>query len=231
MILFHGDNLVASRNALTTTIEETKKRGVTDIVRLNGEKVELVDLKQALESHSRFSTERLIVIENLLARKRSKAKDELTDFLKTADTTKNVLLWERKPATPSQIKKLPGTAKIQVFKIGPKIFKFLDAVAPKNTKHMLLSMHECIKQESPEMVFYMLSRRIAKLTIACDLGIKGLNGMQDWQKTRILRQAKRFRLPQLLSLHEKLYETDKSIKTGRNVLPLSSMLDLIIAEI
>ena len=95
MILFHGDNLVESRNALTATIEETKKRGVTDIVRLNGEKVELVDLKQALESHSLFSTERLIVIENLLARKRSKAKDELTDFLKTADTTKNVLLWER----------------------------------------------------------------------------------------------------------------------------------------
>lgn len=96
---------------------------------------------------------------------------------------------------------------------------------------MLLLMHECISQESAEMVFYMLSRRVSSLIIAADMGPKGLEGMQQWQKKRLVQQSKRFTLPQLLSLHQKLYQLDKSIKTGQNLLPLASMLDLIMAEI
>lgn len=231
MIVLHGNNLTASRNALNVTIANLKSSGIKDIAYLNGEKLELSDLKQALESQSLFGSDRLIVIENLLSRIRSKARTDLLDYLKNSVQKEKLILWEKKIATAAQLKNLPSPSTVKLFKISPKIFKFLDSIAPKNTKQMLLHMHECIRQESAELAFYMFSRRVSQLIIALDLGAKGLNGMQQWQKTRLVGQAKRHSLPQLLSLHHKLYELDKSIKTGQNILPLASMLDLVICEI
>lgn len=229
--LFHGDNLVASRNTLNNFIKKEKSQGIVDIVRLNGEAIELVDLTQAMESRSLFGSNRLIIIENLLSRKPSKIKDALLDYLNTTKTTASIFLWEKKAATATLIKKLPSSTRIQAFKISPKIFAFLDSLAPGNTKQMFLLMHECIKQENPEMVFYMLARRVSHLIIASDSGLEGLNTMHNWQKQRLTAQAKKFTLPQLIKLHENLYNTDKGVKTGRNILPLASMLDLVIAEI
>jgi len=39
-----------------------------------------------------------------------------------------------------------------------------------------------------------LSRQIRLLILAADLGEKGLNQMKDWQKEKLIRQAKRFGL-------------------------------------
>lgn len=229
--LIHGDNLVASRNLLNEKIRQAKAKGIKDVVRLDGEKIDVTDLKQALESSSLFASDRLVIIENLFTRKQSKLKADLINNLLETDPKSELVIWESKAVSPAQLKKLPPSAKIHFLKIGPKIFQFLDSIAPGNHREMLLLMHGCITQESEEMVFYMLVRRVSVLIIAVDLGKNGLDGMQGWQKDRLIRQANRFSLPQLLSLHERLYETDKKIKTGRNILPLSSLLDLIIADI
>jgi DNA polymerase III delta subunit len=228
--ILHGNNIVASRKALETQINQAKARGVKETIRLNGKKIELTDLKQALETRSLFGQEKLVVIENLLSLPASSQKKVLVKYLTNINFEINLILWEEKLLTASQLSSLKA-AKAQSFKISPKIFKFLDSIAPKNTKIMLTLLKEAKKLDSQEMIFYMLTRRISSLIIASDLGAKGLTSMQSWQKTRLLQQAKKFSLSNLIEFYNKLFDLDLQFKTGRNILPLSSQLDLIIADI
>ena len=73
MIVIHGDNLVASRNRLVELIDQAKSQS-QEIVQLNGDKITSTELLQALESQSLFGTDRLVVIERLFSRVKSKRK-------------------------------------------------------------------------------------------------------------------------------------------------------------
>jgi len=231
MIILHGDYQVASRNALKELIDKIKHQGVKDIVSLDGDKLKLDELKQALESKSLFATDRLIIIENLLTRTRSKAKDELTQYLVKSDRKTKVCLWEKKAVNLRELQKFPKDTIIRMFKISPVIFRFLDSIFPGNTKQMLINYHESLNSEKPELIFYMLCRRIVNLMMVAEAGVKVLQGFQHWQIQKLERQAKSFDLQILIKLHDNLYFTDLSVKTGQNILPLSSMLDLLIIDI
>ena len=69
---------------------------------------------------------------------------------------------------------------------------------------MLTFLKQAIKKDSPEMVFYMLARRIRELIIALDLGKEGLKGA-PWQIGRLIHQAKNFTLEQLTSIYQRLF--------------------------
>lgn len=231
LYIIHGDHIVASRSALKESVEKAGRSGIKDIVRLDGEKVSLSELKQALESESLFGSNRLVIIENVLTRVRSKAKEELQRYLSSESPKGEVILWERKELTPAQLRLLNKTATVRLFKLSKAIFRFLDSITPRNTGQLLGYYHETLKQNAPELVFYMLSRRIANLLLAADNGGKELHAMQKWQRQGLLSQAKKFTPEDLLMLHERLYRTDVAVKTGKTILPLSSMLDLILSEI
>ena len=66
MLILHGDNLVASRQLLIEKIKPFKARNA-EVVKLNGAKVDLTEIQQALESQSLFGLERLVVIVGLLS--------------------------------------------------------------------------------------------------------------------------------------------------------------------
>ena len=228
--ILHGTNQVASRNGLQELISKTKQAGVRDIVQLNGETLTLEELTQAIESKSLFGNERLLVIENLLTRVRSKLKETLMNYLAKQEMQGNVILWEKKEVTSSSLRNIGKSAHIRVFTINPTIFRFLDAILPKNTAQALGLYHECLRKDEPQLVFYMLSRRLT-LLISLHDNPEELHSMPPWQKQRMIRQTQRFPLEKLITLHEKMYRTDVSVKTGRNILPLASMLDLILSDI
>jgi len=226
MLILHGDNIVASRKVLNQEISQAKAKD-KEVIRFNGRKLTPTELQQALESKSLFGSERLIVVENLLSSPPSKTRTDLVSYLKK-NLFENLILWERK-----EIKRVTGfiKAEIQLFKLPPTIFQFLDSLAPGERKHSLPLLHTCFNQDSAEMVFYMLARQIRFLIIANDLGEKGLNNMANWQKAKLTRQAKKFSLSQLLFFHRKLLKIDWQQKTGQAPMPLSSQLDLLIASL
>lgn len=229
--LFHGENHIQSRSKFNDLIEQYKQKGTTDIARLNGEKVDVTDFQQALESKSLFAQNKLIIIENIFSRKTSTIKNKLIKYLFTQEISSDLIIWEKKQLTPAKLKNISKKARVLLFKVSPKIFKFLDSVAPKNQKQMLTNYHECLKSDAAEFIFYMLSRRVSQLIIANDLGGEGLTRLAPWQKSRLVSQSKRFDLNKLTSLHHILYQTDYNVKTGKNVLPLASTLDLVLADI
>jgi len=224
MLILHGENIVVSRQKLTDKLNQFQG----EIIRLEGEKINLTQLKQALETQSLFGQEKLIVIENFFSRPASKEKENLLRYIKE-NKPPNLIVWERKTVDGRALTSFKF-AQIEKFVIPATIFKFLDSLSPQNKKNSLFLMHQCLKKDAPEMVFYMLSRQVRSLIIAADLGEKGLERMAPWQKGKFVRQAKNFNLQQLLDFYKKLSEIDWRQKTGQAAMPLASQLDLLIAS-
>ncbi len=218
--ILHGENIVQSRKRLTEILEKSRKEG-TEIVYLDGTKVTITEVRSALESGSLFGESKLVVIENL------KEKPEILTYLKKGKFDNDLILWEQK-----EIKReiLPG-AEMEVFKLTPLIFSFLESLKPGSVKESLRLLSELKKGEEPEMIFYMLVRQFRNLILARDLGAPGLSEMALWQQKKFLKQAENFNLEQLLEIYRKLLEIDFAQKTSTDPFNLSSRLDLLTAEI
>jgi len=224
MIIIHGDNQVASRQALTDQTSQFKG----EIIRLNGTQINLTTLKQAVESGSLFGQDKLIIIENLFGRPASGTKENLLAYLKQ-ETLPHIIIWEPKTIDGRKLTAF-RSAKISKFTIPATIFKFLDSLG-QNKKTTLYWLHQTLKNEPAELVFYLLCRRVADLIIAADLSARGLDRMAPWQKSRLVRQAKNFPLSRLTTVYQKLLEIDWQQKTGRAAYNLAATLDLLVASI
>jgi DNA polymerase III delta subunit len=229
MLILHGSNLPASRQALTSQKETAKTKG-SEIIELIGKSLDLTSLKQALESTSLFGQDRLVTIEGLFSLPKSKNKETLLDYLKKEKFTAELVIWEQAQIDGRALRFFGSKAQIRLFKLPALIFKFLDSLSPRNSKESLRLFQELKKSEPAELVFYLLARRTKDLLIAKDLGKKGLEGA-PWQQGRLLHQAAPFSLEELLRLHRRLLKLDWEQKTGRAVMGLSESLDLLLLNL
>jgi DNA polymerase III delta subunit len=223
MDILHGDNIIISRQKLNEEI--SKFDG--EKVRLDGKKLNITELKQATESDSLFGQVRLLVLEGVFSRPASKEKNVIVDYLKESQS-ENILIWEPKTIDGRKLIAFKK-ARIQKFDLTRYIFRLVESLAPNNQKASLELLHQCLDQDSPEMVFYMLIRQIKLLIMAKDSGEKGLERMAPWQKKKLTSQANKFSMNQLLDFHQKLLKIDWEQKTGRSPLNLTSHLDLLVA--
>jgi DNA polymerase III delta subunit len=228
MLILHGDNLILSRQALMAQKNIARQKNL-EVVELAAKNLELSDLKQALESFSMFGSSRLVVIENLFSIPKSKTRDQLLDYLKTAHFVGEVIIWEKKTIDGRTLRAFSNRAKVLLFKLSPWLFKFLDSFQPQQPKMILSLFHQTTETEPVEMVFYLFCRRIRDLIIARDLGYQGLAKMAPWQRTKLVSQAKKFTLSELLGLYRRLLKVDQEQKTGLAVLPLEQTLDVLFA--
>lgn len=227
LTLLHGDSQVASRRQLNILIDKAKQQGVRDIIRLEGVSTSLTDLIQATETVSFFGTEKLVIVENLFSRPKSKLKDELIHRLKNVSPDSiSIILWEPKLLTASQLKMLPNFQN-QIFKISKVLFKFLESLSPGNSKSSLNFLHLALLQEESEMIFAMLIRQVRMLIQAQDNALK----LPGWQLSKFKHQASAYTKPQLLKLHRQLLQLDQAQKTGQTLLSVADTLDIIIANL
>ena len=226
---FHGSDQLISRQQLFDLTNQAKEEE-KEIIKLNGLRVNLTEVLQALQSSSLFDQQRLIIIENLFSRPKSKEKEKIIKFLKKEKITADLVFWEKKEISGRTLRWLPKNWQIKKFKTAAIIFKFLDSFKPSNNQETINLLHQCLKQQSPEMVFYMLARQIKNLILAKDLGKKGLVGA-PWQKGKLVKQANYFTLNQLISLYKQLLKMDTYLKTGKSLMPLEWQLDILMANI
>jgi DNA polymerase III delta subunit len=224
----HGDNQVASRQKLTSLISQAKDNN-QEIIQLDGLKIDLNQLIQALEASSLFGQEKLVIIESLFSRQKGQEKENIIQYLKKETIIPELIFWEKKEIPGTTTRWFPKDWQYQVFKTPVAIFKFLDSIKPQNQKQMFTLLLDSIRVNSVEMVFYMLARRIHDLIIAKDLGKSGLKGA-PWQIGKLVSQAQNFTLNQLIQLYQKLLSIDRDIKTGQSLMPLDWHLDLLIVN-
>ena len=136
-------------------------------------------------------------------------------------------MWEKKSITPA-VKKKFAKATLKEFKLPASIFKVLDSLKPGSGKITLKLLHDCLKKDPAELVFYLLHRRVSQLIQATEP--ENLKGA-PWQVANLKSQSKSFKVEDLLKLHQDLINIDYSIKTGQAVLPLASQLDLLLINI
>jgi len=211
--IFHGDNYVLSRQALNQSLTQTPER--FDAKHLTEE-----TLTQALESNSMFKNDKIFVIENLLTLPRSQLKEKLIKIVLN-NPTSEIHLWEKKTLSPT-VKKQFAQAVIKEFKLPASLFNFLDDLSLKN-------FHQALINNPPELIFYLLHRRISQLIQALDdpTSLKGA----PWQLGKLKSQAKKYSLDQLLDFHQKLLTLDEQAKTSQTVLSLTGCLDLLLLEL
>src|SRR5689334_1110612 len=106
MLVLHGEHELNSRARLIELTAEAKA-AQTEVTWLDGKKLTPADLELALGSDTLFANPKLLVIEQVFAGPKSKRKDELAKALgEISDTTVEILLWEAKSLTATQLKTL-----------------------------------------------------------------------------------------------------------------------------
>lgn len=228
IILLHGDNISASRDALTSFKLESKDREIRE---LNGNGLDATSLTQALESGGLFGTEVLIVLENFLSKsgKKGKTTDELLNVLVKDETNANVILWEGKEITPAMMKRLGGHVDARLFKTPKVIFQLLDGLRPHGGVALLPLLGQTLQTDAAELFFSMFIKRIRQLIMLRE-GVLP-EGLQGWQATRLTSQSKLFTIDKLLSMEKRLLEIDVSIKTGASPFPLAQQIELFFIDL
>ncbi len=221
MIILHGDNIVASREKLTSHLSNLKEQG-KKVVRFDAKPLSRAELESALGESDLFGTQKGIVIEALHSLPTSARKKELLSLLEQ-ETPHEVILWEKRALTPTMLKKFPQ-AQASEFKTSNALFAWLDLFGSQGNPQKKLSLlHEAILKDGEYLCFLMLVRHIRLLLLAKTGGtIKG----PPFMVSKYKKQAHNFTETQLIHLHTKLVELDEKAKTSRLALPLQSQLDL-----
>jgi DNA polymerase III delta subunit len=224
LTITHGENQVASRTKLVELTNEAKSQN-KEIVTLVADKLDRAKLETALLSDSLFGQEKVLVLENLHSLPKSKKKDEFINLVSTASI--NLILWEKKLLTKTDLKKLPADLRNFEFKVTAKLWNFLDQLSPNpKAKNSLLKLcHESVAGESAEFVFLMLARQL-RLLIQIKEGAP--LRLAPFMQSKLQRQAQAFSSDKLLELHHKLYQIDQKLKQSTSLLSLEAELDLFL---
>lgn len=233
MQIFHGEQVVQSRQQLLKAVDVAKQEG-SEVVFLAAKDLNQAVLEQSLGMQSLFGAPRLVVIEELHSLPRSKKKDLLLDLVATAasDSAQSdfsqleIFLWEKRDLTATMLKKFP-LAKTSHFKVGKHIFGLVEKLSPNQAAKpkLVASLHQAIDGESDFFVFTMIIRQIRMLI---DVKDGGKPAGPPFMVSKLKGQAEQFSLPQLLKLHSQLTTIDLKMKQSASQLSLTQELDLFI---
>lgn len=220
MIIIHGDDVKKSYDRLNSLLKTFTDSGVNTYLHPASE-LSPTALRQELGGTDLFDAKNVEVIYGYLALNKSKTKEAITKILQE-NNLGEIILYEEREVPAGQLKSFPK-AKVEVFKISPVIFKFLETLRPGNQTVILPSFSKIISQDTePEFVFAMLVRQIRMLIQAKNQPdqIK----TSPYAKKMFIAQSGYFTIEHLIDLHHKLYKIDKKIKTGNTSVDIGNLL-------
>lgn len=225
IFIFHGEGTATSRNLLQNAIAKEKLLG-HEIRVVEGDKLSPRDFDSIISTASLFSQETL-VIEGLLSRMKSRDKDTCIDLLAKYVGDKNILLWDKKEITASNLKKF-SSAKISNSKAPTALFTFMESIYPGNRERALSLMHEVISGTEDIIVFTMLARQISYLIM-----MKSATSpkFSPWQIDKLRVQASKWSPKQLSNFLSELLKIDFVIKTGTTKLSYTDHLDILLLNL
>lgn len=226
--LIHGEDISGSRKFFSELKENQKS-----LKSFEGDKISLTELTQVLEGNDLFDDSPAIFIEHFFSKKKTgDEKKSILDFI-TSKHNATVVFWEQKEITKKDFGKYP-MIKSQQFDLPKILFKFLDSILPNNGREAIELFHETISFQPPELVFFMMIRKFRLLLGILDRSLEAIDEihfMQGWQSNKLQNQATKFGEEKLLQIYAKLFAIEKSIKTGTNPTPLTSLIDFLLLEI
>lgn len=223
--IIHGDDVISSRLELTKLKEQHKDK---EIVILTAEKFSIKEIYPLLQTDSLFSTNRLIILENLIISSDKKQKDGLLEFFQKFTSNDPIIVWESKEISSVLIKKYFPKAKILTCKIPQMLFRFLDNIGKDNNNAILSQFHSLVKTHPAEFIYTMLLRQIRLLITLKDSSFHE-HGLLSWQVGKLSLQARLFSYDELLVFYRQLLHVDYKIKSGQTPFSMKESLDIFFA--
>lgn len=206
--IFHGENQTASYQALSERITFAKQAG-QQVTTFEGKTLTLPLLLTECDQADFFATPKTIVIHGLLARPRSKLRDELIKQVAVASQTKTILLWEPKKATAAQLKML-GKTENCYFKQTESIWSLLALWRPTApTAEFVQVWQETCQQAEASFILAMFIWQAEQLL---DVKLGEFMGA-PFQRPRLESQAAQFTKVELTQRLEQLLALDYQQKT------------------
>lgn len=227
--IIHGDDTAASRTYLNDLRSKYSEAALLD-----GATVTLTDLIQILDGGDLFQTSKTVIIERLYTRKKAaKEFEALTTYLQTKTLENEIILWEDKELDKRALS-IFRHATIKDYKLPQTLFLFLDSIQPGQGVKLAQLFHKVTSTTEPEMVFFMLVRQIRLLLALREKSAEQIDEVKrlaPWQLGKIQRQSSSFSPEQLISLHTRLFEIDRDMKTGELATNLTTTLDILLLSI
>jgi hypothetical protein len=154
--IFHGDNQLTSRKALSSFLDQKKD---FDILRIDSKEIDLDKINGFTNSTSLFSSQKIIVFLNFFSIPKT-ILDKILKILKNNDTL-DIIVWQNKKLTITQLKKFPQ-AKTQLFNLDKKMFDCLNSIYPKNLSKFLPLYHQVLDQEPFELFLFWVKLTLRK---------------------------------------------------------------------
>lgn len=219
IVVLHGENSEKSFERFNQFILVAKKRGWE--VRRLGESQRLPELAQA---QSLFGIETLLIVEKV-------SKLLLQDLkwinIESKNFSGNLVIYHDQKLTKRILNMIPKPFKLEEYKLPKNIFEFLESFYPKNSREVILLLHQIVKKESPEFTFALLSKHIRDLYwVKTDF--KSLP-YPSWRIHKLVKLSERFTEAKLKKLLRELAKVDIDVKTSKATIVDS--LDLISASL
>lgn len=227
LTIIHGDDTAASR-----TFFVNQKHRAQNPIAIDADTLTLTDIAQLQSGGGLFGEQKYLFVESLITKKKKSLElaQMLTAFVNDPDL--KVYLWEGKEVDKKTLTTYP-TAVIHIFTLPKSLFLFLDALKPRSPQ-LLPLYHQTIATVEIELVSFMIVRQMRLMlgvSARSGLPIDEVKRMSPWQKTKLEKQAKYFRIDILKSHYRKLYELDLAQKTGTLPVPLDRAIDFWLLEL
>lgn len=217
IIVLHGDHVGKSYERLQRFIDVAKKRGWR-IERITDNKQ---NISEALVSEGLFGEKKLVIIDGvkLINKKDGEWLKKNKDLINV-----DVVVYHKGLVTKTALKVLPAPDKVEEFKLPKLIWNFLDSFYPGNAKNCLELLHEIVKNEPLELVFFLLVKQVRDIYWA-KVDPKTLP-YPSWRMGKLKNLASKFNEKLLKKIINDFAKADIKSKTSKA--KLLDELDFII---
>lgn len=215
--LIHGDNNIASYERLQQYLDKARREG-WEITYVENSDQNITD---TLRSNSLFNVKRLVVI-----RKYSLIDNKTLDYLKNIKDELELIVFHDNTIPVTFIKKLPPLKKNEVFKLSKYLWKFIDSFYPGNIRNCLFNLHESIKTDPIELIFFLLIGQLKDIFLV--LYSNSPLPYPQWRLSNIKKQADKFGKEKIKMTIDALSSIDIKVKTTSA--NLKDELDLFIVR-
>ncbi|MCS7093408.1 MAG: hypothetical protein NZL96_03220 [Patescibacteria group bacterium] len=192
------------------------------IIEVNPEEIkkasELIDSPMLFSPKKIFFTQELY--EKVIKKRRTSIDKIIHLFIE-----KEVELIDFEEGIASKLLRFPKGVMIKEFKLSENIFKLQESVYPENLKNFFELLNKIRMVYDESYIFNMLVRRIRALILAKD-GIFDPK-MEQWQKKRLINQAKKWKKDDLLDFYKGLYRIEVQEKTSATPLSIIKSLEIL----
>jgi len=201
--IFHGDNHKDSRQATNQLIDSFKE---SNTLRLDYKKTDLETVNNFLQGTTLLSSQKTLLLDNFFSV--TKAKDKLVQLIKQDTPTTNIIIWQNKKLTTTQLKTFPQ-AKIQFFDLPNYLWGCINAVKPKNLKVFLPLYQKVITQNLYDLFLYLLKNNLRKQ----------------------ISTYSSFPRPRLIKTYLQLIDLDYKNKSGQLTTPKEIVLERVLTQL